>query len=266
MANTNTPTPESDLALALHGVARKYRDRLIPAYLELKRNVLESRFEAAGLSAGKFCEVAIRFLQERTLGTSTPFGTKIQNYADECRKIISSPTANATESERTILPRALVFLYTMRNKRGIGHVGGDVDANGIDLAIIARTADWIICELIRVHHGMSLEEAQDMVDALSVRQMPDIWEVAGKKRVLREGLKAKEQSLLLLYSSRDSTILVEDLIEWVEYSNPRVFKSNVLAKLHKERLVEWDKAVDCVHLSPKGVALVESSILQQANP
>jgi hypothetical protein len=48
----------------------------------------------------------------------------------------------------------------MRNKRGIGHVAGDVDANAIDIATMARTADWIVCELIRINHGLSLEEAQ----------------------------------------------------------------------------------------------------------
>ena len=48
-------------------------------------------------------------------------------------------------------------------------------------------ADWIVCELIRVYHGLSLEEAQDLVDAISVKNIPAIWEVAGKKRVLKKG-------------------------------------------------------------------------------
>ena len=81
----------------------------------------------------------------------------------------------------------------MRSKRGIGHIGGDVDANGIDIATMARIADWIVCELIRINHGVSLEEAQDIVDGISVRQLPSILDVGGKKRVLKDGLKAKDQ-------------------------------------------------------------------------
>jgi hypothetical protein len=150
----------------------------------------------------------------------------------------------------------------MRNKRGIGHVGGDVDANSIDIALMAKTADWLICEFIRIYHGLSLEEAQDLVDALAVRNLPDVWEIAGKKRVLRKGLQAREEALLLLYSTQDSTVLVEDLIDWVEYSNPRVFKSNVLSRLHKDRLVEWDRDSDAVFLSPTGAKHVEDHILQ----
>src|SRR5664280_1735134 len=106
----------------------------------------------------------------------TPFGTRISNFADECRRLTTAPTTAGNESERVVLPRALNFLYTMRNKRGIGHVGGDIDANGIDIATMARTADWVICELIRINHGVSLEEAQDIVDGISVRQLPTIWE------------------------------------------------------------------------------------------
>ena len=159
------------------------------------------------------------------------------------------------------MPRALVYLYTMRNKRGIGHVGGDVDANAIDIATMARTADWIVCELIRIHHGLSLEEAQDIVDGLSVRQLPTIWEVGGKKRILKDGLKTRDQVLLLLYSSPDSAVLVEDLCDWVEYSNPALFKSKLIRSLHKERFVEHDKDTDSVVLSPKGAGHVEKNLL-----
>ena len=261
MANTSTQKPDALLAQSLSGVPKKFRDRLIENYLELKRNCAESRFDAAGLSCGKLCEVIIRFLQERITGKSTPFGTKITNYADECRRLINAPASSATESERVLIPRALVFLYTLRNKRGIGHVGGDVDANAIDAAIISRGADWIVCELLRVHHGLSLEEAQDFVDRLSVRELPVVWEVAGKKRILREGLSAKDKALLLLYSSAESTVLVEDLISWIEYSNPAVFKSAVLRPLHAARMLEWDGDSDTVVLSPKGAKVVEDTLL-----
>jgi hypothetical protein len=246
---------------ALKGLEQPIRKRLIVSYLELKRNVAEGRHDSAGISAGKLCEAAIRHLQHRAFGTYTPFGTKIPNFADECRRIISAPSGTGiTESEKTIITRALVFLYTMRNKRGIGHIGGDVDPNAIDGAMIGRTADWIVCELIRIHHNLSLEEAQDLVDGLAIRQLPDVWEVAGKKRVLRDGLTAREQALLLLYSCKDQAVLSEDIIAWVEYSNPAAFRSKILSKLHKDRLLEWDRENESVVLSPKGSKYVEDKL------
>lgn len=190
--------------MALGGVPAEFRKRLIPAYESLKRDHAEGRYEASGLGAGKFCEVCLRLLQHAVTGSSTVFGAKIPNFADECRKIVTSPAGSAAESLRTVVPRALVFMYTMRNKRGIGHVGGDVEANKIDSVTLTRVADWIVCELIRVYHGLSFEEAQDLVDTLATRSLPDIWEIAGKKRVLRNGLSASQQALVLLYSDPSS--------------------------------------------------------------
>lgn len=262
MASTSTRAPDALLDQALSGVPKKFRERLITAYVALKRNCAEARFDAAGLSCGKFCETTIRFLQERVTGASTPFGSKIGNFADECRRLVNSPASAATESERVLIPRALVFLYTVRNKRGIGHIGGDVDANAIDAAVMARAVDWVMCELLRVHHGLSLEEAQTLVDGLAIRELPIIWEVAGKKRVLRDDLTAKDKALLLLYSSADVTVMTEDLVEWIEYSNPHVFRSTVLKPLHSARFIEWDRESETVVLSPKGAKRVEESILK----
>jgi hypothetical protein len=200
-------------------------------------------------------------LQDRLLGTYTPFGVQIPNFAGECRKLVDSPVTSGNESERQVIPRALVFLYTMRNKRGIGHIGGDVDANSIDIAAMTKNADWIICELIRLYHGLSLEEAQDIVDGLAVRQLPIIWEVAGKKRVLKDGVTAGDEALLLLYSCADSSIFVGDLFDWIEYSSLRDFKRYVVAPLHKSRMLEYDQETDSITLSPKGVSRVEEKLL-----
>lgn len=246
---------------ALANIPSKFRSRLIQTYLHLKKGCVEVRCDVAGLAAGKFCEVALRLLQAKVHGKSTPFSASIGNFADECRKLITAPKANGTESERIVIPRALIFLYTLRNKRGVGHVGGDVDANTIDAAAMARVADWITCELIRINHGLSLEEAQDIIDGISVRQLPIVWEVAGKKRVLRDGLTSREQVLLLLYASRDSGVLLEDLCDWTEYANRGRFKSKIIQTLHKDRFLEFDKDTESVFLSPKGVNLVEEKLI-----
>ena len=265
MVSMSTSSHNPDLDPTLSGIQARYRSKITAAYLDLKKNHLEARIDAAGLAAGKFCEAVLRHLQFVVTGTSTPFNRRIPNFADACRQLITSPTGSASESERTVIPRALIFAYTMRNKRGIGHVGGDVDANRIDLAVLSAVADWVVCELIRLYHGLSLEEAQDLVDGISIRRLPAIWEVAGRKRVLQDGLSAKDQVLLILYSSKDS-ILVEDLLAWVEYKRMDHFKHKVLKPLHDKRLIEFDRESDCIHLSPKGASDVEERLLNGNSP
>ena len=256
----NTKANNTLLEQALANVKSTFRKRLIDTYLEVKRSHIEANYESAGLSAGKFCEVLVRLLQNEITGSNTAFGKPIQNMADECRKLITTQNNTVSESIKIIIPRALVFLYTMRNKRGIGHIGGDIDANSIDSATISRTADWILCELIRVYHKMPIEEAQDLIDGISIKSIPIVWEVAGKKRVLKDGLTAKQKALLLLYSEPESSVLTEDLCSWVEYA-PNMFANRVLNELHKKKLIEYDQESEIVYLSPKGAKLVEDELL-----
>ncbi|MBK6606083.1 MAG: hypothetical protein IPO06_06265 [Leptospiraceae bacterium] len=246
---------------ALKNLPQGFKSKLIKEYTDFKRNCSEARFESAGLSAGKFCEIILRLLQEKVFGKFTPFGEQIGTFADECRKIITAPASKAVESEKTVIPRAIVLLYTIRNKRGIGHVGGDVDANSIDIYLMKSIADWIVCELIRIYHNLSLEEAQSIIESIAIKELPSIWEVGGKKRVLKEGLSKTDETLLLLYSSMETGILIEDIFSWTEYSNMNVFKEKVIKKLHSNRLIEYDKDTESVYLSPKGARYVEEKIL-----
>src|SRR5207248_67153 len=149
---------------------------------------------------------------------------KIPNFDQECERLEQVPQSAGNDSYRVIIPRAIAFLYTLRNKRGIGHVGGDIDANEIDASTMVRLADWCLCEVIRVVHKMPLEQAQALLDAIAERQIPDVWQVIDKKRVMISGLDFRSQTLLLLYSDVDSAVLVEDLFNWVEYSSLSNYK------------------------------------------
>jgi hypothetical protein len=155
-------------------------------------------------------------------------------------------------------------LYTLRNKRGFAHVGGDLDSDPIDAVTCVKVADWCLCELIRVVHGLSLEDAQVVVDTIAARESPAVWRVGGRRRVLTPGLGYKDQALLLLYSDVSEAVLVEDLFEWVEYSRLDLFKERVLAPLHQARLVEWDRDAKTVQISPTGARLVEDKILRSS--
>jgi hypothetical protein len=250
---------------ALSSIDKKFRAKILSAYKEIKSRYSKAlyslEYDTAGLSAGKFCESVLRFLQQHLTGSSLPFGKHIPNFNDECLKIIGLPKSAGNESLRVLIPRALQLLYTLRGKRGIGHVGGDVEANKIDVETIVRITDWIICELIRIFHNLSLEEAQSIIDSISEKSMPEIWEIAGKKRVLATNLDFKEKTLLLLYQSSNNFEFDTDLFSWVEYSDFSMFRKAILKQLHEKKIIEYDKETDIVYLSPKGIIEVETTIL-----
>ncbi len=136
-------------------------------------------------------------------------------------------------------------------------MGGDIEPNSIDLATIVRMCDWVMCELIRVFHNLPIEDAQAMVDSLATKQVQDIWEVGGKKRVLRTSMNYKQKVMLLLYSQPESAALSEELFEWSEHSHMASFRRDVLRPLHQSKCIEYDRAEEIVYLSPVGVSEVE---------
>jgi hypothetical protein len=180
-------------------------------------------------------------LQKTLTGKYTPFGQQISNFPDECRKLVTLPNNFGNESLRIIIPRALSFLYTIRGKRGIGHVGGDIDNNEIDATIIFHTATWIFCEIIRIYHSLSIEEANEYISMILEKKIPDVWEIENKKRVLRKDLNYKQKTLLLLYTDLNNGVLLEDMFSWIEHSNLSYYKKDVIKQLHDERLFEYNK-------------------------
>src|SRR5207248_2967415 len=129
---------------------------------------------------------------------------------------------NCPRSARIQIPRMLIALYEIRNNRGVGHAGGDVNPNAMDAAVVVAMAKWIMAELVRLFHQVSIDEARQAVDLLTERTIPIVWEVNGIFRVLDTTLSMRDKMLLLLYSS---TRPVEEvlLVRWVEHSNPAIF-------------------------------------------
>lgn len=250
----------ANLGAALASIPKPLRTRLVNFHTKLKEAYAKGDFDACGSRAGKFSETLIRTVQHVLESKHTPFGTTLNLYA-EARRLENLPKTTGPEPLRVFIPRALSFLYTLRNKRGFAHVGGDLDSDPFDAVTCVRVADWCLCELIRVVHGLSLEDAQTLVNTLATRDTPDVWAVGGRKRVLRQGLSMKDQTLLLLYSEVADAVLIEDLFEWTEYARFDHYKARILAPLHQERLIEWDRGTETAVLSPTGVAHVETSTL-----
>ena len=111
--------------------------------------------------------------------------------------------------------------------------------------------------MIRIFHSVTTEEAESAVEALSQREFPLVWEINGKRRVLDNSFSMKDKTLILLYSSVKG-LLEQELVDFLEHSNTSVYRRDVLRKLHKDRLLEYDANSKLVCISPKGVNRVES--------
>jgi hypothetical protein len=238
------------------------RKPLLQEYQGIVSNFAEHRWEPSELSGGKFCECVYWICHGFVTGTYKAKPSKPSNMRDDCRAIENMPNSGKAGDRgiRILIPRLLPGLYEIRNNRGVGHVGGDVDPNMMDAAVVHSMTSWIMGELIRVFHNIKTDEAQEAVDGLSERKLTLIWSPGTAKRVLDTGLDASDQTLLLLHQAL-SWVSDADLLASVEYSTMSNFRKNVLRKLHKARMLEHDQSADRARISPKGSEHVEKTIL-----
>jgi hypothetical protein len=181
---------------------------------------------------------------------------------DDCRVLetMASTGKPGDRSLRVLIPRLLSPLYEIRNNRGVGHVGGDVDPNLMDATVVYSTASWILAELVRVFHQVKTTEAQEAVDALVERKYSLIWSPGTVKRVLDHKMNAADQTLVLLHQAL-AWVKESSLLASIEYSSAAMYRKRVLEKLHKERMIEFDQAAARARISPKGGAYVEEKII-----
>jgi hypothetical protein len=242
------------------------RGELLRSYEQIVSNYIERRWEPSELNGGKFCEVVYSIIHGAIGGSFPARANKPADMVAACRTLEKNPPSAARVGDRSLrilIPRTLLALYEIRNNRGVGHIGGDVNANHMDAEAVLSMASWTMAELVRIFHGVSTAEAQEIVDALVERRSPTIWEVEGVKRVLSPSHPVKDQVLLLLHHTAGWVSTV-DLFKWVEYSNSSMFRSHVLQPLHKSRLIEHDTIRGRARISPSGSLRVETELLGTA--
>lgn len=250
--------PNQALGLLPQGL----RDELLREYTKITRNYRENRWEAAELNGGRFCEIVYTILNGYLDGHQYPAAaSKPKNMKAECDALAHRGKGTVPDSVRVSIPRVLVALYQIRNNRGVGHVGGDVDANHMDAAYVLHSAQWVMAELVRILHQTDVKTATDTVGALVDRTVPIIWEVGEVRRVLDTSLSLADATLLLAYSAPGGVSdhrLARDL-EQSRLANYR----RVLDRLHSARKIEYTKATGCVVISPPGIREVEERLLAE---
>lgn len=246
-------TPETVLGTVPAGL----RDPLLAALSEITTNFAAHKWEPSELNGGKVCEAAYTILRGHVDGTWAAKPSKPRDFVTACRDFERATTF--PKSVRITTPRLLMALYEIRNNRGVGHAGSDVDPNHMDATLVLAGAKWVVAELVRTFHDVSTTEATAVVDALVERVVPSVWAIGTVRRVLVPGMSMKEQTLLLLYGPA-GWVGEADLVAAVEHSNPSVYRRDVLAKAHKDRLIEYDADQRRAHITPLGIDYVERNL------
>lgn len=228
---------------------------LLDAFQQVVKNYAEHRWEPSELNGGKLCEAAYTILTGYFAGSYEQRAHKPKDMVTACRNLEKE---QGPRSARIQIPRMVVALYEIRNNRGVGHAGGDVDPNHMDATAVVYMSKWVVAELVRLLHGLTTDEASDLVDVLVEREVALIWRNGDKRRVLATGLSLRKGTLLLLSGVTEAR--ESDLASWLEHKRAADYRNKVLKPMHKERLIEYDQAAGTVALLPPGVAAAETLI------
>lgn len=229
---------------------------LLVEYNNIVQHYMEKKWTASELSGGKFCEIVFTILDGHAKGSFASSPSKPSNFVDACKRLENN--SNVPRSFQILIPRMLPALYEIRNNRNVGHVGGDVDPNSMDANAVVAICSWILGELIRVFHNTSVINAQKIVDFITNRKIPLVWEIGSMKRILNPSISLKEQVLLLI-SATSSKTSTDDLFTWIEYKN-KVYFLKLLRQLHKGRLIELSSDESELEILPPGTIYIEQLI------
>jgi hypothetical protein len=127
-------TPTAALAAIPNGL----RLPLLSEYQSIAQNYAEHRWSPAELSAGIFCEIVYTILDGHAKGSYPAHPSKPADFVGACRKL--EQNIHVPRSFQILIPRLLPALYEVRNNRGVGHTGGDVDPNHMDATWFCRAA------------------------------------------------------------------------------------------------------------------------------
>jgi len=245
-------------------IPEELRKELESDYHEIKHNFALRKFKPSEMGGGHFCETVYRILEWHTdpNRSNTTFDKKVGDFRQLQQKLMQvKPEPH--ESVRFHIPNALCQIYDIRSKRGAAHKDKDVNPNMMDAMLVVAGADWVMAELVRMLHNVSVDEAKYMVESMTTKKIPLIWEVGDVKRVLSPpsgSLSAKDKVLVLLYSETSNLLTAGSLRQSIEYKNTTNFRNKVLIPLHNAELVHFDRTKDEIILSPKGIKKVEDEI------
>lgn len=243
------------LDAALSAIPDGLRKPLIQEFEQILTEYRAADWEKVGLKAGKICETVFTILKGYTSGHYPSAPSKPSNMVAACTALESSGS-QFSRPVRIQIPRVLIALYELRNNRAIGHVSGDLNPNHMDAEFFLRGCKWMIAELVRIFTNLSTDEARDLIEEVTERTLPVVWDTASGKKILNPTLSARDKALVLTYSCAGGAT-ADELKRWIGYGNLSRFRKQILGGLSADALVHFDEASDRVVVSPTGIRRVE---------
>lgn len=235
-------------------------DELLDQYIEAKRRYHLNDHRPTAIEGGRFCEAVTRILEHELLGKYTKLG-KTLPALNEKRLATFAGAQHTNEALRIHLPKALYFIYGIRNKRDAAHLSDDIDPNLQDATLVVGVLDWIMAELVRIYHTVSPDKAHAIISDLVTREVPVIEEINGQP-VCSKDLPFGDRILVFLYRAGRHGLDVPELQRQLRH-NHRSNLTTAVRRLDDKGLVLLHPQTNRAHITSKGQRDVEIRKLLQ---
>ena len=207
-------------------------DELLDAYVEAKRRFYLRDLRPQEVEGGRFSEAAFRLLQHICGKTVTPLGKQLPSIDTLARQFENE--TSQPDAIRFHIPRTLRLIYDVRNKRDVAHLADGIDPNLQDATLVVANMDWIVAELVRLHHTVSADEAHAIIEDLVTKEVPAVEEIDGQPVIL-SNLQPRDRALLMLYRAGASGGSLDELTGWLRTRKDHL--RDRLARLDADTLV-----------------------------
>lgn len=232
---------------------------LLASYVETKRRFHLGDHRPQEVEGGRFSEAAFRLLQHDVGVPVTPIGKTLPKVDQLLIKLENSGSPH--DSVRLHIPRTLKLIYDIRNKRDAAHLQDGIDPNLQDATLVIGNIDWVMAELVRLHHDVSADQAQRIIEDLVRREVPAVQEIDGQPVILAD-LQAKDQAMLMLYRAGADGATLDELADSLRAGRKDHLKNRLL-KLDDARLVLAHPKTGRFHITSSGQRYVEDHKLAQ---
>jgi hypothetical protein len=213
-----------NLSEALAGVPGDIARSLENELSGLMQRYRRGDWSPSELNGGRLAEAVLRYLEWKDGGSFTPLGKQLNRA-----RIVGAVKNNVAleESVRVHMPRAAELIMDIRNGRDVAHLSDHVSVNQMDSQLVLRLGAWLVAEIVRLESSLAPSECQELVDSLTVKQVPIVEVFDGDAVVVAPQLRASERVLVALYHSHPASMNLEDLRTCVKYGNASRFRTLV---------------------------------------
>lgn len=161
---------------------------LLKEFVHIRNDFLTGSLGRA--APGRFIETFVQMLQWIDTGNYDP-----KPHVDKYLREIQSKSCRFPDSLRLLAARCSRFTYGLRSKRVVHK--GESDPNLMDLRAIYANSAWIVAELVRLYHRVTPDDAQRIIDELTLPPSPAVEDMGDHILVLEECESPTEELLII---------------------------------------------------------------------